>query len=226
MGVQLSGCGHYDIIRCEMVAGLVYLLVSCLFVLHSPVAGEKLQFNYTKCPHPQEMQSDLARNSFNISKFVGNYYELALHDYTQFPVCFKGPRCMTSHKVYDPSLKQINDSFHLDCLGLNYGFTFHFKLTDVRGHFNGTASVFPEILFPDTVVDFKEGEDGLYEWVIEVQCDEKFDHVWFVGINWYSRLNDTSQEYVDGLLNAARERGLGVYMDGGTGVYRVPQDGC
>lgn len=204
----------------------IYLLLYCLFAIYSSVNGLKEQFNYTRCPSPQEMQSDVAKNSFNISKFVGDYYEVALHDYTQYPVCFEGPRCMKSHKVFDPLLKQINDSFALDCLGFHYEFSFHFKLTDIRGHFNGTVTILPDILFPDTVVDFKEGEDGLYDWVIEVQCKEKYDHVWFVGINWYSRRNDTSEDYVDSLLNAARDRGLGVYMDGGTGVYRVPQNDC
>ena len=73
------------------------------------------------------------------------------------------------------------------------------------------------------MVDFLE-KDGVYEWVIEFQCVEKFDHVWFVGINWYSRLYKVSEDYYDSLLNAGRKRGLGFYMD--HGVYRVDQSNC
>lgn len=197
-------------------------LFSCLGLLS--IRGAR--FNDTKCPHPWEMQSDFVKKNFNISKFVGDYFELALHDYTQYPICFAGPRCMKSHKVFDKSLNQINDTFQLYCLGNDYPFTFHFKLTNILGHFNGTVSILPEILFPDTVVDAKEGPDGRYEWAIEVQCVEKYDRVLFVGINWYSRFNDTSDEYVDMLLDAARQRGLGVYMDQGSKVYRVEQTHC
>ena len=80
----------------------------------------------------------------------------------------------------------------------------------------------PIVTFP---VDYQE-IDGVYEWVIEFQCEQKFDHVWCVGINWYSRRNKVSEEYYQMLLTAAEKRGLGFYMERGEGVYRVDQTNC
>ena len=84
----------------------------------------------------------------------------------------------------------------------------------------------PGVLFPDTVVDAYENSEGVYEWVIEFQCVEKLDRVLFVGINWYSRESQVSEEYYEDLLKVARSRGLGVYMDKGEGVFRVDQKNC
>ena len=45
-------------------------------------------------------------------------------------------------------------------------------------------------------------------------------------INWYSRVNDTSVKYIDSMLDAARARGLGFYMDQGKKVLYVDQKHC
>ena len=212
-----SGCE----IKCSMMVEHVFMIV---LLLH--LAVSVAEFNYTKCPSPFEIQSDTVRKTFNLTKFVGNYYELAMHDYTQYPVCFLGPKCIKSHKVLDYTLKQINDTFSLKCGDETFTVPLKFKLTDIPGHFNGTWSHIPGLLFPDTVVDVYESSDGIYQWVIEFQCVEKFDHVWFVGINWYSRIIDTSQEYLNSIIQAARARGLGLYMDHGTKIYYVNQTNC
>ena len=181
------------------------------------------EFNHTKCPAPWELQSDRVKKSFSLKKFQGDYFELALHDYTQYPVCPK-PRCMSSHKVVDYQMNQINDTFYLVCIGKNYTSEFHFRLTDTPGFFLGKWTLLPSVTFPDTVVDVYENEAGEYEWVIEFQCVEKVDHVWFVGLNWYSRQRIVSKDYIDSLLSAARKRGLSYFMDYGTGVTIVDQN--
>lgn len=193
------------------------ILLALLFAVASA------EFNYTKCPSPWELQSDEVKQNFDLKKLEGSYYELALHDYTQYPIC-PNPKCIRSHKVLDPQLKQVNDTFNLVCFGGEYKFMFRFALTNITGFFLGTVASFPYIVFPDTVVDVKESQDGGYEWVIEFQCVEKLDHVWFVGINWYSRERNVTKAYIDGLLHAARARGLGFYMDKGMGVYSVDQN--
>ena len=171
------------------------------------------------------MQSDLVKKSFNLTKFQGTYYELALHDYTQYPIC-PSPTCMRSHKVIDYKLQQINDTGNLDCFGKVFPIHLHFNLTKTPGYFLGFWKVIPGVLFPDTVVDVYEDSEGVYEWVIEFQCVEKLDRVLFVGINWYSRESQVSEEYYEDLLKVARSRGLGVYMDKGEGVFRVDQKNC
>ncbi len=182
-------------------------------------------FNYTRCPAAWELQSDTVKRSFNLTKFQGTYYELALHDYTQHPIC-PSPTCMRSHKVVDYKLQQVNDTFDLNCIGHNFANYFYFNLTKTPGYFRGTWTFIPGVLFPDTVVDVYENSDGVYEWVIEFQCVEKLGRVWFVGINWYCRENQVSEEYYQNLLKVARSRGLDFYMDKGEGVFRIDQKNC
>lgn len=193
--------------------------------LHDLCAQVEASFNYTSCPAAWELQSDFVKKSFNLTKFQGTYYELALHDYTQYPVC-PSPKCVRSHKVADFRLKQVNDTFDLDCFGHIYPSHFRFNLTSTPGHFLGTSTFIPDVVFPDTVVDMYENPNGVYEWVIEFQCVEKLGHVWFVGINWYCRENQVSDDYYQSLIKAAQSRGLDFYMDKGVGVYKVDQDNC
>ncbi len=200
---------------------MLQLVVSTLILFQVILA----EFNYTKCPQPWEIQSDAVKRTFNLTKFEGHYYELALHDYTQYPAC-PSPTCITSMKVVDRRLNQVNDTFYIRCVGHTYPNTFHFKLTDTPGYFNGTWTFIPGVLFPDTVVDFYESSDGLYQWVIEFQCVEKFNHVWFVGINWYSRVNNTDSSYLNTMLDAAKARGLGFYMNNGKKILYVNQTDC
>ena len=56
-------------------------------------------FNFTTCPAYWEMQKPKYAETFDINKLVGHYYELALHDYTQYPTCPK-PSCIQSHKIF------------------------------------------------------------------------------------------------------------------------------
>ena len=198
--------------------GAVLLLI--LVQLAVPLLAE---FNYTKCPAAWELQSDFVKRNFSLKKFEGTYYEVALHDYTQYPIC-PSPKCIRSHKIVDYSLKQVNDSFDLQCFGEIFHIHFRFNFTNTTGHFLGTVlGFFPDIVFPNTVVDVYENSDGVYEWAIEFQCVEKLDHVWFIGINWYSRSNIVSEQYMDQLLAAARARGLGFYMEK---VLQVDQKNC
>lgn len=189
------------------------------------VTAAGAEFNYTKCPASWELQSDTVKQNFSLKKFEGTYYELAFHDYTQYPIC-PSPKCIRSHKVVDYQLNQINDTFNLVCFGDNSTIHFKFALTNTTGFFLGhvTTPPIPFITFPDTVVDVHESADGVYEWVIEFQCLEKLDHVWFIGINWYSRPRNVTKDYLDSLLNAAKARGLGVYMESGLGVHYVDQN--
>merc|ERR1712176_882910 len=90
-----------------------------------------------------------------------------------------------------------------------------------------------KLMFPDSVIDFKVDPDdpeGQYLWVIELQCNQvgigSLSHVAFVGINFYSKKQNPDQAYIDEMLNAARAQGIGMYMDGGLGLYMVPQTGC
>ena len=54
---------------------------------------------------------------------------------------------------------------------------------------------------------------------------EKFGHVDFVGINFYAR-PCTGKAYIDRLIQIARYHGLGMYLDGGTGIQITDQTNC
>ena len=36
-----------------------------------------------RCPKPTDIQSDAVKSSFDMKNFLGTYYEIAYHDYTQ-----------------------------------------------------------------------------------------------------------------------------------------------
>ena len=83
--------------------------------------------------------------------------------------------------------------------------------------------------YPDTIVDFKESEDGgQYEWVIEFQCREKDKFfrrgkkIGFTGFNFYSRVQNPGDEVYNEMVQAAKDRGLDVYYDHWPGLMRVP----
>ena len=96
-----------------------------ILIVFSPVQGV---FNHTKCPAPWELQSDTVKTSLSRNLKEG-CYELALHDYTQFPIC-PAPKCIRSHKIMNYQTNQINDTFTLDCFGSDYSITFLFNLTN------------------------------------------------------------------------------------------------
>ena len=77
-------------------------------------------------------------------------------------------------------------------------------------------------------MDFAESSTSSpqYDWVIEFQCAEKLGHVDFIGINWYSKQPTLSQDKLDLILQRARQRGLGPYMDSGLKVRTMPQTNC
>jgi hypothetical protein len=55
------------------------------------------------------------------------------------------------------------------------------------------------------------------------QYNRQHSKVSFTGINFYSRSRNVTQEYMDTMLQAARDRGLGVYMDKSFGTRTVDQ---
>ena len=150
-------------------------------------------------------------------------------DWTQYPACPK-PSCIGSYKQFDPVRKLINDTFSLTCVGGHYHPALRFELSDTPGKLLGYWEGIPgpkHGWIPDTVVDFAVSKDGTrYEWVLEVQCVEKFGHVDFVGINFYVQFAQPGKKYVENLIDIARGHGLGMYLDGGTGIQIVDQTNC
>ena len=204
------------------------------FSLLLAVAAVIPQFNESKCPSFWELQNPETMSNFKILELQGFYYELALHDYTQYPLCPSQPACISSNKTirfYPDGVEYVNDAWNLYCLGRYYPQTRLFNVTENPGFLRGYVpttlipflpkGIAADVVFPDTIVDFKPGPDG---WVLEFQCVEHFGRVLFVGINFYSRTN-TEAAYQE-ILAAGKARGLDFYWSKGEGLRRVNQTGC
>ena len=199
------------------------------------------EFNFTTCPASHEIQQPKVSESFTMEKLVGTYYELALHDYTQYPTCPK-LSCIRSQKEFTDvgdGKQQIKDTFTLGCFGHSYINSYYFNTTETTGSLIGFLvdppawwKILFEMEYPDTIVDFKESADGgQYDWVIEFQCREKNpiiggEKVSFTGFNFYSRVQNPDDSVLEEMLQSARDMGLGVYLDSHWGVTKVSQENC
>lgn len=224
--------------RRTMIRNVLLVLRTTIVLFRSTAI--RAAFNFTTCPAWYELQSDNVKNNFDVNKMFGTYYELAYHDYTQYPTCPFGPTCVRSVKrketIPESPGFQIVDWFSIDCAGRGYPFPLRFNVTDTPGLFEGYVKdpplwwkiLEPGEVYPDVVVDFLEGEDGTYEWVIEFQCkyNRRGTGISFTGINFYSKRRNVSDAYMKNFLRAGRDRGLGVYMDKGFGTRTSSQTDC
>lgn len=189
----------------------------------------------TTCPGYWEVRSDYVASSFDMDKFVGEYYEQALHDYTQYPTC-PSLSCIRSHKEWTDVLGgdfQIKDTFSLRCFGDEFVTPYYFNTTGHNGFLMGFLddppmwwrALFGDKIYPNTIVDVKESSDnGQYEWAIEFQCrDTEEKGIGFTGFNFYTREQEPGQDVVDEMIQAARDAGLGIYMDQNFGIHYVNQ---
>jgi len=94
------------------------------------------------------------------------------------------------------------------------------------------TTAFGDKIYPNTIADYEVNkETGLYDWVIEVQCTDGKNiigqqSVSFVGINFYSRIQNPSEESYNNMIQRAADRGLDFYYNQNFGLTKVPQDNC
>lgn len=118
-----------------------------------------------KCPNPKDIQDPKVAATFKMEHFLGTYYEIAYHDYTQpQKVC----GCQRSVKTFKDN--KIYDDFSLNCGNpddLPHAKSYHndlsFDLTEDTGVWTGKwpIPIIEKIGFVDTLVDFGPiNEDG------------------------------------------------------------------
>lgn len=211
-----------------------YLLLATA-VLTAGSAPTPPKFNNSKCPSFAELRSPHVVAEFDYNRDIpGFYYELALHDLTQYPLCPSQPKCISSNKSiaeHSDGQKYVDDAWNLYCINGYYPQTLLFNVTDEPGYLRGYVpvtkipflpkSIVANTVFPDTVVDFKPGPDG---WVLEFQCVEALGRVIFTGVNFYSKAN-TEENYQE-MLAAGKARGIDFYWNQGLGLKRVNHTGC
>jgi len=193
------------------------------------------QFNSTKCPAFWELQTSRMSQNFDTKMLDGFYYEIAFHDATQFPLCpSETPRCITSNKAvetYSDGQRYVNDTWDLQCFGVQYPQILLFNETDKPGFVEGYVpetkipllpkNVVSKLVFPNTIVDFKAGPQG---YSLEMQCVEWLGRIVFVGINYYAK--EKTEEAFQQIDKVARAQGLGFFLDHNAGVHRVDHTGC
>ena len=76
-------------------------------------------WNNTKCPSFQELRAPHVVSQFNTDRDIpGFYYELALHDITQYPLCPSTPKCISSNKtlaLHSDGQQYVDDAWNLYC---------------------------------------------------------------------------------------------------------------
>ena len=181
------------------------------------------------CPNPLKIQSSQVKQNFSLTSFLGTYYEIAYHDYTQ-PIKICG--CMRSIKTFDEKTSLIKDDFTLNCGSTTNNkktHTYHndlsFKISENPGVFLGKWPLLPFVDFPDTLVDFGPvNENGQYSWVLEFQCVEELGRDLFVGVNFYSAERDF--RFLEVMKERAKEFGIFEFVEKGLGLTLVEHEGC
>ena len=113
-----------------------------------------------------------------MSKFLGTYYEIAYHDYTQ-PIglcgCQRSDKTLKNDRIFDDFTLNCGNYTNNNTMSHTYHNNLTFSTTDTPGYFVGKWPIVEFVDFPDTLVDFGEvNEDGQYSWVLEFQCVETF----------------------------------------------------
>ena len=179
-----------------------------------------------RCPNPSDIQDPWVAANFSMDAFLGQYYEIAYHDYTQPQFC----GCQTAYKsMSSESNAPLHDNFTIQCNGHTYPNDLIFSLTDKKAVFNGSWAVLPGVVFPDTVVDVGHHVDSItneivYDWALEFQCVEVLGNIVFVGVNYYSR-SDSQRDFA--AMNAsAYNHGIWPYIEAGFGLKIVDRSKC
>jgi hypothetical protein len=197
------------------------------------IIGVTSAIEFGSCPKPASLQSDFVKNQFDVTKFAngGTFYELGYKDMTQPRMC----DCIRSIKTYLPDNNQIFDDFTLRCAGKPQFSSLYFNLKDGDGQPSERGVMYGEwvqgglkvpLTFPNTIVDAKVHPiTGEYEWVIEFQCVEKSNVIFFYGLNLYAKDN-INPAVLPEMLSAVRARGLGHFLDEGNEVKVVDHSTC
>jgi hypothetical protein len=184
------------------------------------------------CPAPEELQSWFVKHAYSEENHVGFYYETAFKDVTQPRIC----KCVTSNKTL-LSKDLLQDSFNVQVSGQVYHADLSFDLnvdTNRRGYMIGKWNSFLPmrgVSFPNYIVDVGVNPwTGKYEWVIEFQCKQgknpfSSDWIEYYGLNFYSREYD-NPETLAKMVDVARKRGLGPFLDSGSDLFVVDHTNC
>jgi len=189
----------------------------------------------SKCPTPEDFQSQFVKSSFDISKFWGVYYELAMHDSTQ--PCYElfGKQvceyCTRSVKTLNADGRTYKDLFSFKVVGqADVICDLEFNITDqpgqFMGHWHSTSPFNPKLDdIRNSVVDVGAEANGTYSWTLEFQCRDDDKGINFAAVNFYHKNPVVDEAVVTEMETRLRDAGLGWIMDIG-GFHFIDQKTC
>jgi hypothetical protein len=188
----------------------------------------------SKCPVPVDIQTQRVKESLDISKFWGTYYEIAYHDNTQprsWPIKADCMRSVKSAHPDDPT--KYKDLFSLNFgsgSGMNAICDLEFNVTKDNGIFIGhweTTWRKDLSTVSNTLVDVGVQPNGTYSWTLEFQCtDDPTKGITFAAINFYHRNPVISDQELSSMETILRGQGLGWVIDVSPGMTKVNQQKC
>lgn len=226
---------------------LTYVQTACSMLQND------VTLNGTKCPYPYEIQTQDVATNFSVDYYIGIYYEIAIHDKTQYPEgCPWKPYCIQSIKLFDNQTTghkqldkygQIADCWTMQCDGGFYDSMFFDNITESKGIFaltymqgnivlNKYRKMYDIIVATGNIVQTESNLNGKYvkkmqyEWVIEYQCiqGKKNDTILFNAVQFYCIYNLPPQSLIDEMFNVAYNQGLGYLLN--ESIFYVNQENC
>lgn len=180
-----------------------------------------------QCQPMTTYQAPYVATTYNLTKHMGKYYELAFRDlYPGPPTC----DCQHTTKVAS-SESDYYEEFDFTCFGPAHRPLPVTNLITLNGSTPGVYSQtivasmghrIPPALqstFHTALVAFEEGASG-YKWVLEFTCGATGVFKGFVGINMYSRENSSANLHA--MIRAAKDLGLDWVIGDPTKFVRVP----
>ncbi|CAM9656313.1 unnamed protein product [Discosporangium mesarthrocarpum] len=179
-----------------------------------------------RCPSYTETMSDEVQG-FDVDKYMGVWYELGYHDWTQVEFC----GCTRFNMTRRGST--IEDMFTTKC-PYEYDVADTFAINMTMQYNPATPGRFPEHAFyttwPNTVVELWKGTntrgEEVYNRAIQLQCVELANQRAFVGINFLSRVPIVPPNILENMFTRARELGLAKFGANREEMTIVPHEGC
>ncbi|CAM9744608.1 unnamed protein product [Ectocarpus sp. 6 AP-2014] len=164
-----------------------------------------------------------AVDNFDIDKYMGIWYELAYHDWTQIKIC--GCTRFNMTRTDD----RIKDAFTTKCpYEADEGETFLINMREVIDR--SSPGSFKEYAFynkwDNKVVALWRSNEGQYERAIQLQCVEILGRRAFVGINFLSREPLVAPRAMSEMFQKAKALGLAGIGGSPAEMEIVRHEGC
>lgn len=184
----------------------------------APVAGKVVEGDLRGCPsYGQVKQPSMA--GFDVTKYKGQWYEHAYHDWTQFAEVYDttldidlaadGRTWVDDFAVRGPSPRVAPKSWRGSPVANGAHYPLYGSL-DPSKPGELTESGFGNI-FPNFIVDVTKDAQGNYQDAIQFQCLDSGGVRVFEGINFLSRDRDISPERLQGFFDRAARAGMEPY---------------